>query len=78
MLTKAAKLLDISGEISTIPYADSKDIATWAKDAVNFVSSMEDHTNNKQIMGDTGGNKFSPHAEYTRQQAFITIKRLYM
>lgn len=50
-------------------FADSAEIASYAKESVAFVAS-------RQIMTGTGDNKFSPRSEYTRQQAYITIYRL--
>lgn len=77
MLARTAKVLGMDVSRTGIEFADSKDIADWAKEGVAFVSSAEDKTNKAKIMGGTGNNKFSPAANYTRQQAFITMKRLF-
>ncbi|SFL86982.1 WG containing repeat-containing protein [Paenibacillus sp. 1_12] len=78
ILARTAKFLGITHTpaIGT-EFADTKDIASWAKDAVSMVSSAEDKTNRSTIMGSTVNNSFSPNATYTRQQAFISIKRLF-
>lgn len=46
------------------------DIADWAKPSASFVASMG-------VMNDTGNNNFSPKGAYSRQQAFMTIVRLF-
>lgn len=58
-------------------YTDDDEIADWAKEAVNFVSSAVDKESGKQIMGGVGNNAFNPKGIYTREQAFITLGRLY-
>lgn len=78
MLTRAANILDIDINTKDISqFSDSKSIAEWAKESVNFVSSAYDKTTGAKIMGGVGNNKFEPTNLYTRQQAFITIKRLF-
>jgi hypothetical protein len=77
MLSRTAKLFDIHSSSEGIEFADKGNIASWAIEAVAFVSSVEDITNNALIMGGTGNNNFSPNANYTRQQAYITMKRLF-
>lgn len=77
MLLRSAKILGMKGNNSSMIFADSTDIASWAKDAIAVVSTTKDKSNQTSIMGDTGDNKFSPNASYTRQQAFITMKRMF-
>jgi hypothetical protein len=77
MLARTAKLFNINSSSTGTEFADKGNIASWANEAVAFVSSVEDKTNNAFIMGGTGNNNFSPNASYTRQQAYITMKRLF-
>jgi hypothetical protein len=76
ILARTAKLLNMKSSTDT-EFADSKDVSGWAKEAISFVSSLEDKTYHVTIMGSTGNNNFSPKENYTRQQAFITVKRLF-
>lgn len=76
MLMRTAGILGLYGSNEDVSFADRGDIAGWAKEAVAFVSTTNDKTNQTPIMGDAGDNRFSPNASYTRQQAFITMKRL--
>jgi len=76
MLTRTAKLLGAKPGTMT-KFADEKQLADWSKDSVNFISSLKDNQANSFVMGSTGNNKFSPKQNYTKQQAYITIKRLY-
>jgi hypothetical protein len=77
MLARTAKVLGIGIDSNSVNFADSDKIASWAKDSVSLVSSIKDKTNQSPVMGDTGNNNFSPKASYTKQQAFITMKRLF-
>lgn len=69
MLTNTAKALGIDVNSKEAVFADSKSIDSWAKNAVNYVSS------NNVMKGTNAG--FEPKANYTRQQAYITIFRLF-
>ncbi|MEF3302485.1 WG repeat-containing protein [Paenibacillus sp. GYB003] len=77
MLMRTANILGISPENSSPSFADNNDIANWAMESVSAVTSIKDKTNRSAVMGSTGSNRFSPIAGYTRQQAFITVKRLF-
>lgn len=77
MLTRTATALGVDVRRTGATFADANDIAAWAKEAVAFVSSSEDRTNQAKIMGGTGDDRFSPLDGYTRQQAYITMKRLF-
>ncbi|WP_052487647.1 WG repeat-containing protein [Gordoniibacillus kamchatkensis] len=77
MLARTAKVLAISNVGGNVTYADADEIAGWAKDSVSLVSAIKDKTNQSPVMGSTGDNNFSPKASYTKQQAFITMKRLF-
>lgn len=57
------------GDMSNAPDTsvfDADDIQSWAKEAVNYVNSVN-------IMGTVGENLFSPYSGYTREQSFITV-----
>ncbi|PYI51017.1 S-layer homology domain-containing protein [Paenibacillus flagellatus] len=77
MLSRTAQALGL-GEAgaAAASFADDGDVAAWAKAAVLFVASVKDKTNGAAVMGSIGDNAFDPAGRYTRQQAFITIKRL--
>ncbi|WP_080832422.1 WG repeat-containing protein [Cohnella massiliensis] len=77
MLARTSKVLGIDNDGGNVTYADDDEIAGWAKDSVSLVSTIEDKTNQSPVMGSTGNNNFSPKASYTKQQAFITMKRLF-
>lgn len=78
MLQKTAEVLGMAksdGEI--IHFTDNRTFASWAASSIGFISSVVDKTNNKPVMGETGGNHFSPCATYTREQTYCTVLRLY-
>lgn len=77
MLARTANALGISPKNNSLSFSDNHDIASWAKDSVTTITSISDKTNQSPVMGSTGNNNFSPKAGYTRQQAFITVKRLF-
>lgn len=78
MLTRLGKIMNLhSPESVELSFSDADSISDWAYDAVAFVSSCMDPTNNKYVMGGTGGNRFSPKEPYTREQAFASFMRLY-
>ena len=68
MLTNLAKafLDDVSAKPSS--FSDAGDIAGWAKASVDYVYE-------RGIMSGTGNNKFSPKAQYTREQSIVTVVR---
>lgn len=77
MLSRTSVLLGITAGESSGNFADSKEIASWASAPITFISSVKDKSNQSPVMGSTGNNNFSPKSGYTRQQAFITVKRLF-
>lgn len=83
MLAMTAKSLnrDISAQ-SGAAFSDSAKIADWAKDFVNYVSTVKDPATGKVVMGgkDVSGQDvpiFDPEGAYTREQAALTVYRLY-
>lgn len=70
MLTNTADVLGIEvGDLNSV-FADDSKIASWAKSSVGFVS-------NEGIMVGMGNNIFNPKGTYTRQQAIVTVLRLF-
>lgn len=70
ILMKTAKALDHDITLNDSTFADASDIDSWALEGINYVSSND-------IMNGVGENKFAPKATYTRQQAIVTIIKLY-
>lgn len=70
LLTRTAEFLgkDISTNQTTV--SDKSSISSWFLDSVSYV-------NQENIMTTTGNNNFSPQSTYTREQAYMTIYRLY-
>lgn len=78
MLQRTAKVLNFKLEaVEKIEFSDSSAFESWAVEAIAFVSAATDAQSNTKVMGGTGNNLFSPADTYTRQQAFITVKRLF-
>ncbi|MBB5174576.1 S-layer homology domain-containing protein [Texcoconibacillus texcoconensis] len=79
MLTKTADVLDLDtrSHMDNPGFSDQDHIADWATDDVAFVSTMYDRTNGLAIMTGTGNDRFSPLDSYTREQSFMTLKRLF-
>ncbi len=74
---EAAKILTITAKLAGIPlsgtplsFADQGEILSWAKEYVDYVTATG-------IMKGMGDNIFSPLSNYTRQQALITMRRIY-
>lgn len=70
MLTVTATLAGISRSGADVVFADDASIASWAKTYVSFVGTVG-------IMNGTGGNRFDPLGSYTREQAYLTMERIY-
>lgn len=78
MLRQIANVLDFTEPSGTsVTFADSNKFAYYAVDAIDFVSAAADKESGNKVMGGTGNNNFSPQANYTWQQAYITILRLF-
>lgn len=70
LILRAAKVLGAKVENNDdVKFKDQDKIASYALEGVQYVASLD-------IMNGTGGDKFSPTSEYTRQQAYITVYRL--
>ena len=70
MLTVTAQLAGLQTSTSPLAFADSGSVAVWARDYVAFVSAAG-------IMNGVGGNRFDPFGLYTREQAYLTMQRIY-
>jgi hypothetical protein len=67
---KAAIALGAADTAAPTSFTDQDQVASWAEDALGFVVA-------NGIMNGTGDNTFSPQDMYTRQQAYVTMIRLY-
>lgn len=70
MLTAAAAALGESTDVAAPAFADSAQISSWALPYIGYVF-------NAKIMGGVGADKFDPQGGYQRQQAYMTMLRLY-
>lgn len=71
ILSRMADYLDISADIdNSFKYGDDDNISDWAKEAVYKTTALG-------IMNGVGNNTFEPQKEYTKEQAIVTIMRLY-
>lgn len=69
-LMRSAKVLGMdTSKITASTFSDGDQISVWFKDAVNFVSQIN-------VMSGTGDG-FSPQGNYTREQSYLTIYRLF-
>ena len=58
-------------------YADTDQISTYARLAVQWTSQVRDSVTGKPVMAGIGGGKFDPRGNYTREQAMLTALRLF-
>lgn len=70
MLLRAAKVFIDKEVVTQSRFGDQNNISSWAVDSINYVSAMK-------IMSGVDANSFLPKTNYTKQQAFITIQRLF-
>lgn len=70
MLTLTAKALGIDTDAAAAAYKDSASISDWAKPGVNYVTAAG-------IMNGMGNGTFAPDEPYTREQAYVTMLRLW-
>lgn len=69
ILWRTAKALGIDSSGTAANFKDNSNIAAWAVDGVNYVSS-------KGIMNGVGENRFDPTGTFTYQQAYISVYRM--
>jgi hypothetical protein len=78
MLMRTAKILKMNTTPgNSVSFSDSDVIASYAKEAVAFVVATKDKKSGKSVMGGVSENTFDPLSSYTKEQAFITMRRLY-
>lgn len=77
MLSRLAECMDYKGTSAGVQFNDTKSLQSWAQEAIAKVSGIADPTNNKRVMNGTGSGVFSPYKTYTREQAYMTMIRLY-
>jgi hypothetical protein len=70
MLTAAAAAMDQQTDAAVPAFADGDQIAGWAKPYIGYVFDAK-------VMSGVGENKFDPRGGYQRQQAYLTMLRLY-
>lgn len=58
-------------------YSDGNQIALYAQPAVAWASLVRDSVSLRPVMAGVGNGLFAPRAIYTREQAILTILRLY-
>lgn len=69
ILSRMAKVIGLDAKTSSVNYSDKAQIASWASEGVNTVTSLG-------IMSGSGNN-FNPHGTYTVEQAIISVARTY-
>lgn len=77
MLTRLAKCLGKSTGGAAMNFADTANLANWAKEGIGYISSVADPASGKRVMNGTGSGRFSPLGIYTREQAYMTAVRLF-
>lgn len=70
MLMRAGRLLGLTTGSDPIRFQDNGQIGDWAKEGVDFITSHG-------IMNGVENNNFDPQGRYTREQALVTIVRMY-
>lgn len=69
-LSNTAKAIGEDITANTPTYADLDEIANWAKPFTGYVYNID-------VMRGVGNNKFDPKGGYQRQQAYITMYKLF-
>jgi hypothetical protein len=76
LLNNIANLCELKPNSEKASYTDEAKFATWAKDAIYNVSNIQ-NSDGVAIMNGMEENHFSPWSLYSREQAYVTIYRLY-
>lgn len=58
-------------------YGDWAQISPYAQPAVMWASRIRDSVSSNPVMAGVGNGRFDPQGTYTREQAFLTLLRLY-
>ncbi|GMQ63658.1 RCC1 domain-containing protein [Vallitalea maricola] len=69
-LTRTAQACGKDVSLSTPNYADAHEISNWAKEYTGYVYDIG-------VIKGTTGNRFDPKGNYQRQQAFMTMYRIW-
>ena len=78
MLARAATVLGFyQPNDNSMVFSDSGSFAAYAVDPINFISACSDRTSMRRVMGGVGENRFDPKAYYTKEQAILTMLRLF-
>lgn len=78
LLTRLAGLLGFDAAPDTgLLFADADAIADYARPAVALLSSLRDGTTGKPVLAGTGDGRFTPRGDFTREQAVLTVLRLF-
>lgn len=76
ILNNIANLAGLKPNSAKVNYIDSQYYADWAKASIYNISSIKNNQG-VAIMSGTEPNKFSPWMYYTREQAYVTLYRMY-
>ena len=72
-LSRAVRRSEPNG--ATLSYKDLPQAADWARADIQFLSGCMDGT--QRVMGGVGADLFDPYGSYTREQAILSMLRLY-
>jgi hypothetical protein len=78
MLARSSKVLgyDTPSDLPVV-FSDSSTFQVYAVEPIAFVSAAKDRTSGRNVMGGMGNNMFGPAAPYTKEQAILTMLRLF-
>jgi hypothetical protein len=76
MLMRLGVLATINENVTPLSFNDTYKFSTWSADAIKYVSGCIDSRGNRVMNGYTDGG-FYPGDQYSREQAFMTIFRLF-
>ena len=76
MLMRLGVLENITPNMPPLKFNDTAKFSSWSGDSILYVSGCMDSRNNRVMNGFTDGG-FHPKDTYSREQAFMTIFRLY-
>ena len=78
MLRQAAQAIGSAAfPTGELPYRDSGEIADYAREAVLWAGETADLLSGKPVMQGVGQGRFDPLGQYTREQAVLTVLRLF-
>ncbi len=78
LLLQSAQALGLElPEVPPLTYADSDLVREYAVTAVSWACGAADAVTQNPVMAGVGENRFDPRGTYTREQAVLTLLRLY-